>query len=76
MYTYLRSCYSITHADAQSSLQGSRHTETFVHINGGITIPGGVQELWRCGTEECDLVGNSDGRWMLGLDDLRGLFQP
>jgi len=23
---------------------------------GGVTIPEGVQELWRCGTEGCDLV--------------------
>ena len=23
-----------------------------------------------------DTVGNTDGRWMVGLGDLRGLFQP
>ena len=39
-----------------------------------VTIPGGVQELWRCGTEGC-------GQWAwwgwvgIGLDDLSGLFQ-
>ncbi len=31
----------------------------------------------KCGdvTEGCDLVGNIGDRWMLGLDDLGGLFQ-
>ena len=29
-----------------------------------------------CGTEECGLVGNIGGKWTVGLDDLRGLFQP
>jgi len=24
---------------------------------GGVTIPGGVQEMWRCGTEGRGLVG-------------------
>ena len=24
---------------------------------GGVTVPGGVQETWRCGTEGCGLVG-------------------
>jgi len=40
---------------------------------GGVTVSGGVQEPWRCGTEG---HGNTDGRWMVGLGDLRGLFQP
>ena len=22
-------------------------------VGGGVTVPGGVQELWRCGTEGC-----------------------
>ena len=43
---------------------------------GGITIPGGVQEMFRCVTEGCGLVANIGGRWMVGLDDLGGLFQP
>ena len=38
--------------------------------NGGITIPRGVQGVFRCCTEGCDLVGN------VGLDDLRCCFQP
>jgi len=37
---------------------------------GGVTVPGDVQEMWRCGTEGCGLVGR-----VVGLD-LRGLFQP
>ena len=39
----------------------------------GVTIPGGVQELWRCGTEGYALVGNIGGRWMVGQDDHKGL---
>ena len=40
---------------------------------GGVTIPGGIQELWRCGTE-----GRGQWGWVggVGLGDLRGLFQP
>jgi len=41
----------------------------------GVTVPGGVQETFRCCTEECGLVGNTGNRWTVGLDDLRGLFQ-
>lgn len=39
---------------------------------GGATIPGGVQELWRCGTKEHGLEGHVGVRWTVGLDDLRG----
>jgi len=35
-----------------------------------------VQETFRCGTERHGLVGNISDRWMVGLDDLRSLFQP
>ena len=36
------------------------------------SVPRGVQELWRCGTE-----GNDQWGWVgVGLGDLRGLFQP
>ena len=28
---------------------------------GGVTVPGGVQERWRCGTEGHELVGMGDG---------------
>ena len=60
-------------------LQGSKeHCNALAQAaqrGGGVTIPGGVQELCRCGTEGC-------GQWAwcygleVGLDDLRGLFQP
>ena len=43
---------------------------------GGVTVPGGVQETCRCGTKEHGLVGSIGGRSVVGLDDLRGLFQP
>ena len=42
---------------------------------GGVTVPGGVPELWRCGTE-------GRGQWAcwgwagVELDDLSGLCQP
>jgi len=42
---------------------------------GGVSIPGGVQEMSGCGTGMW-LVGDIGGRWTLGLDDLRGLYQP
>ena len=42
---------------------------------GGVTDPGGPQATFRC-TEGHGLVGDIGDRWMVGLDDLRGLFQP
>ena len=36
---------------------------------------GGVRETFRCCTKGHGLVGNISGRWMVGLHDLRGLFQ-
>jgi len=41
---------------------------------GGITIPGGVQETWRCGTEGHSEHGG-DGS-LFRLDDRSSLFQP
>ena len=38
-----------------------------------VTVPGGVQETCRCDNQEHGLVG---GKWTVGLDDLRDLFQP
>ena len=43
---------------------------------GGITIPGGVQETFRCCTEHHGVVESISDRWMVGLDDFGGLFQP
>jgi len=43
---------------------------------GGVTVPGSVQEPQRCSTEGCGLMGNTDGIWTVGPDDLRGLLQP
>jgi len=44
---------------------------------GGVTVARGVQETFRCCTEEHGLVGNIGDRWTVGLhDDYRGLFQP
>ena len=44
--------------------------------DGGVTVPGGVQEMFRCCSEGRGLVGYIGDRWMAGLDDLRDLFQP
>ena len=33
---------------------------------GGVTVPGGVHETWRCGTEGHGLVSSIGGRWMDG----------
>jgi len=35
-----------------------------------------AQEILRCCTEGCGLVGSIGDRWMIGLDDLGDLFQP
>ena len=42
---------------------------------GGVTIPGGVQEIFRCCTEGHGLVRNINDTWMVGLDGVRGFFQ-
>ena len=44
--------------------------------SGGVTVPGGVPEPWRCGTEGQWLEGNTGGSWTVGLEGHRGLFQP
>ena len=43
---------------------------------GGVTVPGGVLEMFRCCTEGHGLVGNTGDRRTAGLRDLGGLFQP
>ena len=43
---------------------------------GGLTIPGGVQEMFRRYTEGHGLVGNTGARWKVGLDDLACLLPP
>ena len=43
---------------------------------GGVTVPEGAPEPWRCGTGGRVLVGSIGGRWAVGLNDVRGLFQP
>ena len=50
--------------------------EWAVQGGGGVTIPGGVQETFRYGTEGHSLLGNTGDMWMVGLDDLGGHFQP
>ena len=48
----------------------------FAQGGGGVTIPGGVQEICGSATEGRGLVSKVGGRWAVGLDDLRDLFQP
>ena len=50
--------------------------EYTAHGGAGVTVPGGVQEMFRCCTEGHGLVGNIGNGWMVGLDDAGGLFQP
>jgi len=50
--------------------------EWAAHAGGGITVPGGVQEMFSYFTEGHGLVGNIDDRWMVGLNNVGGLFQP
>ena len=40
-----------------------------------VTVPGGVQETWRCGTEGHGLVGMVGDGLTVELDDLCNLFQ-
>ena len=40
---------------------------------GGVTVPGGVPELWGCSNEGC---GHGENWLPIGLDDLKCLFQP
>jgi len=40
----------------KGQLSGNIEMEQAVRGGGGVTIPGGVPELWRCGSEGC-------GRW-------------
>ena len=57
--------------------KGTRNGDMFWAAQGGdgVTIPGGIPEPWRCGAE-------GRGQWArwgwagVGLDGLRGLFQP
>ena len=48
--------------------------EWTAHGGGGVTVPGGVQETFRCCIEGCGLAGKY--WWMVGLDGLGGLFRP
>ena len=43
--------------------------------SGGVTVPGGVQEMCGCGTEGHDQWAWCDGL-VPGLSDLKDLFQP
>ena len=41
----------------------------FSQIGGGITVPGGLQDIFRFCTEGHSLVGTIGDRWTVGLDD-------
>jgi len=64
---------------ARGSWRGDRElnvTCVCLRGDGGVTTPGGVQETFRCCTEGHGLEGNIGDKRTVGLDDLRGLFQP
>lgn len=56
-------------------LKSSSGTERPAQGGGGVTVAGGVQDVFRCCTQGHGLVGKR-GRWMVGLHHLGGLFQP
>ena len=56
--------------------ESSQALEWAAQGGGGVTISGGDQEIFRCCIEGHGLMGNIGDRWTVGLDDLRGLFQP
>ena len=59
-----------------TSLRESGQTQEQAAQGGGrVTVPGGVQETFRYCTKGHGSVGNIDGRWTVGLDDLKGPFQ-
>ena len=60
----------------RSTCQSDAALEQAAQRGSGVTDPGGVQETWRCCTEGHSLVGNIGDKWIVGLDDLGGLFQP
>ena len=41
---------------------------------GEVTVPGDIQGTGRCHIQGQSLVSNISARWMVGLDDLRGIF--
>ena len=43
--------------------------------DGGVTIPGGAQGMFRCCVEGHGLERTISDWWVVGLDDLEGLFQ-
>ena len=59
----------------RNSSQSNNAVAQAAQGGGAVTIPGGVQELWRCGTE-----GRGQRAWRgwagVGLDGLSSLFQP
>ena len=59
-----------------SSLESDQVPEQAAHGGGGVTVPEGVQETFTCCTERHGLVWNIGNRWTVGLDKLRGLYQP
>ena len=62
--------------EEDSILSPGKGTLQVCQGGGGVTIPRGVHEMFTCCSKGHVLVGNTGDRWMVGLDDLRGLFQP
>jgi len=56
--------------------EGGQVLEWAVQGGGGVTDPRGVQGTFRSCVEGCGLVRTIGDWWMVGLDDLVGLFQP
>lgn len=64
---------SLEHSSQSSS---TKNKEMKLNEVNGVTIPTGVQEMFRHCTEGRGLLGNIIDRWTDGLVDLGYLFQP
>lgn len=52
----------------------ARHWKRAVQRGDEIAIPGGIKETHGCGSDKVQQQ-NYSVRWMVGVDDLKGLFQ-
>lgn len=45
-------------------------------VSESLSLEGLLGQIFRCCTKAHDFMGNTGSRWMVGLGDLGGLFQP
>lgn len=49
--------YECSPTDGEKCYRSGKALEQVTQGSGGVTVSGDVQEIWRCRTEEYDLVG-------------------